>query len=196
MPNRRSTLSPARLGARGPLDEAGAAPTPHPNPASRCPEASAAAARGPNHAAHLSPPPPSRAGAPRAAPGALLPHTALRRRRAATAGYLLQAAGAQQSLPAGSRSRVTSLCSAPRPRPCPPRFAPPGGMCTPRDRAGRGGAVRPRTLMHCACALRASLPNLCKPQLAVSPSGTGEQGVRRSMECVEGSEEKAKIEGA
>lgn len=148
-----SPVSPAGLGARGLLAEAGAALT----PATQTPRAgSRRSARRPLEAratqcARATAPDsaPEPAGSLPLGPGGLqarlagLPCPTPRWGGAGQlqpATYLLQAVGAQPSPPAGIVSPVTSRRSAPRPRPRFPRFAPPLGMCTPQD--GWGGAVR------------------------------------------------------
>lgn len=182
---RRKTVHIRKPRAAG----AGAALTPRPpppeapdsgrsRPAPRCVPGS-----GPT--AHLSPRPPPRprraarpprAGSPRAAPGRPPLHAALRRRRAAEAGYLLQPAGAQPWPPAGAGPRVTSRGRAPRPRPRSLQVRP----APPEVRAeGWGGAARP---VPERASLRARLlpPRLSQPPPWAPPE--------RSLECLEGSE--------
>lgn len=136
MPNRRSTLSPARLEVRGHLDEAGTALTPH--PPTQTPRArSRRPAQRPRPATRNAPEP---AGSPlrwssTRSPGAPLPHSALRRRRAAAASYLLLAVRAEPSEPAGMQSPRSA---APRvPAPVPTGWPRPAGGAR-RGPGGRG----------------------------------------------------------
>lgn len=137
-----------------------------------------------------SPPETCRRAAPRGVstrrPRAPPLHTRPRRRRAAAAGYLQQAAGTPPWPPGGAWPRVTPRGRAPRPRPL-PRSAPPLGRCAPRGGAGRGRLTG-------TCAREpAPLAPPSPPLRAVSLRRSLPRGRRRAWRGQEGDEKLSEV---